>query len=81
MGSSLTSLLKEASYPVGTRGSFPGVKRPGRGAIPPLLQYAFMGWCSVKAWRQLYLHLLKEDLITLLLPRPEVLKVAAFVIK
>jgi hypothetical protein len=27
------------------------------GAIPPLPQYAFMAWCSVKAWRQLYLYL------------------------
>jgi hypothetical protein len=24
------------------------------GAIPPLLQYAFMAWCSVKAEVQLY---------------------------
>jgi hypothetical protein len=28
-----------------------------RGAIPPLSQYAFMAWCSVKAQGQLYLHL------------------------
>jgi hypothetical protein len=28
-----------------------------RGAIPPLRQYAFMGWCSVKAQGQLYLYL------------------------
>jgi hypothetical protein len=33
-----------ASYPMGTRGSFPGDK-----AIPPLPQYAFMALCSVKA--------------------------------
>jgi len=26
-----------------------------RGAIPPLPQYAFMAWCSVKAQGQLYL--------------------------
>jgi len=26
-----------------------------RGAIPPLLQYAFMGWCSAKAQGQFYL--------------------------
>jgi len=26
-----------------------------RGAIPPLPQYAFMAWCSVKARGQLYL--------------------------
>jgi hypothetical protein len=25
-----------------------GVKRPGREAIPPLPQYAFMAWCLVK---------------------------------
>jgi hypothetical protein len=24
-------------------------------AIPPLPQYAFMAWCSVKAWGKLYL--------------------------
>jgi hypothetical protein len=28
------------------------------GAIPPLPQYAFMAWCSVKAQGQLYLYLL-----------------------
>jgi hypothetical protein len=27
------------------------------GAIPPLPQYAFMAWCSVKAQGQLYLSL------------------------
>jgi hypothetical protein len=27
------------------------------GAIPPLLQYVFMAWCSVKAQGQLYLYL------------------------
>jgi hypothetical protein len=53
-----------ASYPMGTRGSFPGSKAAGpwnspltctycrgqrmRGAIPPLPQYAFMAWCLVK---------------------------------
>jgi hypothetical protein len=53
-----------ASYPVGTRGSFPGGKAAGewsrpltsiqcrgqrmRGAIPPLPRYAFMAWCLVK---------------------------------
>jgi hypothetical protein len=46
-----------ASYPMGTRGSFPGVKRPKReaghshpsnaesrmrGALPPLFHYVFM---------------------------------------
>jgi hypothetical protein len=31
------------------------IKRPGRRAILPLPQYAFMAWCSVKAERQLYL--------------------------
>jgi hypothetical protein len=29
-----------------------------RGAVPPLPQYAFMAWCSVKAQGQLYLLLL-----------------------
>jgi hypothetical protein len=28
------------------------------GALPPLPQYAFMAWCSVKAQGQLYLYLL-----------------------
>jgi len=27
------------------------------GAIPPLPQYAFMAWYSIKAQRQLYLYL------------------------
>jgi hypothetical protein len=27
------------------------------GAISPLLQYAFMAWCSVEAQGHLYLHL------------------------
>jgi hypothetical protein len=30
------------------------------GAIPPLPQYAFMAWCSVKIQGQLYLYLIKE---------------------
>jgi len=46
-----------ASYPMGTRDSFPGDKaaeawsRGQRmsGAILPLPQYASMAWCSVKA--------------------------------
>jgi hypothetical protein len=29
-------------------------------AIPPLPQYAFMAWCSVKAQGQLYLYLLLD---------------------
>jgi hypothetical protein len=53
-----------ASYPMGTRGSFPGSKAAGAwswpltsiwcqgqrmsGTIPPLPQYAFIAWCSVK---------------------------------
>jgi hypothetical protein len=53
-----------ASYPMGTRGSFPGGKAAGgvkltthlhivsrsrlRGAIPPLPQYVFIAWCLVK---------------------------------
>jgi hypothetical protein len=60
-----------ASYPMGTRGSFPGGKAAGAwswpltciqyraqrmsGTIPPFPQYAFMAWCSVKAQGQLYL--------------------------
>jgi hypothetical protein len=55
-----------ASCPMGTGVLSLGVKRSGReadhsypsstevkkmsGAIPPLPQYAFMAWCSVKAW-------------------------------
>jgi len=31
-----------------------------RGAIPPLPQYAFMVWCSVKAQGQLNLYLCRE---------------------
>jgi hypothetical protein len=31
------------------------------GAIPPLPQYAFMAWCSVKAQGQLYLLLDDDD--------------------
>jgi hypothetical protein len=29
-----------------------------RGAIPPLSQYAFMAWCSVKSQVQRYLYLI-----------------------
>jgi hypothetical protein len=62
-----------ASYSMGIRGSFPGVKRPGvkltthlhlvpksrmSGAIPPFPQYAVMVWCSVKGQGQLDLLLL-----------------------
>jgi hypothetical protein len=61
-----------ASYPMNTRGSFPGVKRPGRETdhSPPssaevknewshisTSQYAFMAWLSVKTQVQLYLHI------------------------
>jgi hypothetical protein len=28
-----------------------------KGAMPPIPQYAFMAWCSVKAQGQLYLYL------------------------
>jgi hypothetical protein len=60
-------------YSMGTRGFFPGVKRPGREAdrTPPSSaevknawsyistpEYTFMAWCSVKAQEQLYLYLL-----------------------
>jgi hypothetical protein len=47
-----------ASYPMGSMGSFQGVKLTThlylvpshrmRGAIPPLPQYVFMAWCLVK---------------------------------
>jgi hypothetical protein len=38
-------------------------------AIPPLPQYAFMAWCSVKAQGQLYLHLyLQADTVVLGIP-------------
>jgi hypothetical protein len=55
--------LLRVSYPMGTRGSFPGGKATGAwswpltiqyrgqrmsGAIPLLPQYFFMAWCSVK---------------------------------
>jgi hypothetical protein len=62
-----------ASYLIGISSSFPGGKAAGswswpltstscrgqiiRGAIRPLLQYAFIAWCLVKAQRQLYLYL------------------------
>jgi hypothetical protein len=66
-----------ASYPKGTRGLFPGVKRPGlkltthlhlvpksrmRRAIPPLPQYAFMAWCPVEAQGQLYLYIISFNI-------------------
>jgi hypothetical protein len=69
-----------ASYPIGTRAISLRVKRRGvkltthlhlvlrsrmRGAIPPLPQYAFMEWCSVKAQGQLYLYLLPSCVLTL----------------
>jgi hypothetical protein len=59
-----------AFYPMGTRDSSPGVKRPGREAdhwhpssagvknawsYTSTSQYPLMVWCSVKAQRQLYL--------------------------
>jgi hypothetical protein len=31
-----------------------------RGAMPPLPQYAFMAWCSVKAQGQLYLYICRK---------------------
>jgi hypothetical protein len=33
------------------------------GAVPPLLQYAFMAWFSLKAQGQLYLYLYKHAII------------------
>jgi hypothetical protein len=35
------------------------------GAIPPLLQYAFMAWCSVKAQGQLYLYLYHINIVSI----------------
>jgi hypothetical protein len=65
-----------ASYPMGTRSSFPVGKAAGEwswpftsiscrgqrmsGAIPPLPQYAYMAWCSVQAQGQLYLYLIRR---------------------
>jgi hypothetical protein len=61
-----------ASYPTGTRGSFPWLKRPGREAdhSPPSSaevknawsytstpHYAFIAWCLVKTQGQLYLYI------------------------
>jgi hypothetical protein len=40
-----------ASYPMGTRGSFPGVKRPG-----PEADYSPPSSAEVKEWLELYLH-------------------------
>jgi hypothetical protein len=47
------------SYPMGTRGSFPGGKAAGAWSWPltSTPQYTFMAWCSVKAQGQLHLHL------------------------
>jgi hypothetical protein len=65
------SVAHPASYPMGTRGSSLGIKRPGREAdhwLPSSAevknawgcistpQYAFMAWCSVKTEGQLYLY-------------------------
>jgi hypothetical protein len=44
-----------ASYPMGNRGSYPGVKAAETWICTSTLQYSFMVWCSVKkAQRQLY---------------------------
>jgi hypothetical protein len=40
-----------ASYPMGTKGSFPGVKRPGREA-----DHSPTSSVEVKEWMELYLH-------------------------
>jgi hypothetical protein len=67
---SIPALEPPTSYPLRTRGSFPGVKRPGREAdrSPPSgaevknersntsnPQYTFRARCSVKTQGQLYL--------------------------
>jgi hypothetical protein len=41
------------SFPMGTVGSFPAGKAPGRGADHSPPSSAFMAWCSVKAQGQL----------------------------
>jgi hypothetical protein len=41
------------SYPMGKRGSFPGVKAAGSWSWP-LTQYAFVAWCLIKAQGKLY---------------------------
>jgi hypothetical protein len=66
-----------ASYPIGTRGFFPGGKRPARKAdqSPPSSsevknawnytftpQYAFVAWWSVKAEGQLYFMSVSHEL-------------------
>jgi hypothetical protein len=66
-----------ASYPMDNRGSFPGVKRPGREAdhSPPSSaevknawsynsapQYAFMAWCLVKHRDNFTFYLKREEL-------------------
>jgi hypothetical protein len=43
------------------------------GAIPPLPQYAFMAWCSVKAQGQLYFYLFNSAVLL----REHVFKVTA----
>jgi hypothetical protein len=51
-----------ASYPMGTRASFPGGKATGAWSSPftpsraEVKEYAFMAWCSAKAYGQLYLY-------------------------
>jgi hypothetical protein len=72
MGSDKVFIVQgRASYPMGTSGSFPGVKRPGREAdhstpssaskngwsYTSTPQYAFMAWYSTKAQGQPYLYL------------------------
>jgi hypothetical protein len=63
----------QTSYPMSTRGSFPGVKRPGREvdhspssaevknvwSYTSTPQYTFMVWCSVK--EKEYLQLVREN--------------------
>jgi hypothetical protein len=65
-----------ASYPMGTRGSFPGGKAAGAWSWPLVPrsknewnytstpEYAFMTWCLVKAQGQFYLYLYWPHLIT-----------------
>jgi len=66
------------SCSVGTRGTFPGDKAVRLtthlnlvprsrmpGAAPPVPQYAFMSWCSVKTQEQRYLLLSSEHVLEL----------------
>jgi len=50
------------------------------GSMPPLLQYAFMAWCSVKAQGQLYLYLTGTIPSTLLTDRQALIDIPALTV-